>query len=327
MKNHYLKTLKNNTMILKFHIGRGGRFNNQGFLTFIGEERIDEGYPFEELFSDDERKEYIDSSGNDVGLTFDEAESGIGVIDIDGEYNTTYTTTKDNLTIKEKIAIAEYMPYNCSELLNIENDIFIVLVENNELLEYIKDHTISQKTLKKLNKKNMKLKTRIFELRDDESNENKLFTFSPSEIEKRYNVYGFFKKENDKLEIYEDDENCYVDDLEGFYDEDGRQIDEKDINVTQEVHVYYDGSNYKEIVLTSEDWETFYNEITDNYPNWDSMKEIYTKEVNQGRIRVYIYEHEGKEKYFLENISYWQGYLPFYQEIKEKEVKKLLNEN
>jgi len=132
--NELHEQLKSNSTICAFHIGRGGRFNNQGFRrfldfkgigdytsdlfpTFENERKFKDRFGFDstgdnqrcilDLISDrdfDELAEkfgiteemlgeevYYDGGGNPVGLTVEEAETGIGVIDIDGDYDTTYT--------------------------------------------------------------------------------------------------------------------------------------------------------------------------------------------------------------------------------------------
>jgi hypothetical protein len=93
--------------IVAFHIGRGGRFYNGGHLTFLGEGKIsdytedcwppvkidensDSDLP-EPIDDNSPEAEWTDCNGNSVGLTNAEYQSGIGRIDIDGEYNTTYT--------------------------------------------------------------------------------------------------------------------------------------------------------------------------------------------------------------------------------------------
>lgn len=90
--------------ILAFHIGRGGRNNNAGHLTLIGENKIGDfvGDLFspvvddpesEDGYKDDERPEaeWTNEAGSSVGLTNAMVASGIGRIDEDGEYDTTYT--------------------------------------------------------------------------------------------------------------------------------------------------------------------------------------------------------------------------------------------
>lgn len=83
-------------IIVAFHIGRGGNYHNQGHKTYCGEKRIDE-------FTDDLflrnrdlkgkfiSPEFFHENGSPVGLSLDEYNSGIGRIDIDGDYDTTYT--------------------------------------------------------------------------------------------------------------------------------------------------------------------------------------------------------------------------------------------
>jgi len=108
--------MKNST-IIKFHIGRGGRFYNQGHLSFKGIQEIDEGDVFYSLFLNDETKEYYTETGSEVGLTEEGAATGIGRIDIDGDYDTTYTTTVDELTEKEIEVLRDDSDYDAKEII------------------------------------------------------------------------------------------------------------------------------------------------------------------------------------------------------------------
>jgi hypothetical protein len=88
---------------LTFHIGRGGRFHNQGHLTCLGQvgpERF-----MEKLF--ERGGTFFDEVGHDTGCTLEDIESGLWRIDIDGAYNTTYTQDITNLSDKEKWAFLE----------------------------------------------------------------------------------------------------------------------------------------------------------------------------------------------------------------------------
>lgn len=132
--------------IVAFHIGRGGRFNNQGFKSFIGtcagigdftndlypryenESNYKERFGFDstcnknqkcilDLITDEQFEElderfgikeedlgdliYYDCGGNSTGLTSKEVDCGIGYIDIDGEYNSTYTVYLDDCSDDE----------------------------------------------------------------------------------------------------------------------------------------------------------------------------------------------------------------------------------
>jgi hypothetical protein len=135
------------TTILAFHIGRGGHFNNQGHLTFIGENKIgkytdDLFLTFENAYEVGKKidgrenlsrkleqaikgdndavaffekiglplgeKVYQDGSGALVGLSEKDVETGIGRIDIDGPYDTTYTCLLSNCDERELQAILDY---------------------------------------------------------------------------------------------------------------------------------------------------------------------------------------------------------------------------
>ena len=113
-------THKEMSTIIAFKIGRGGRFNNQGHLSCLGETRgigylpvFDELYPHRCV--DDEydlvspRGEYTDGNGNGVGLFNADVECGIGRIDIDGEYESYYTKYADDLDEVELALINEAM--------------------------------------------------------------------------------------------------------------------------------------------------------------------------------------------------------------------------
>ncbi len=102
--------------IVKFHIGRGGRFNNAGHLSFEGVSRIDEGSSYDQLFLSHDETYFINDAGNEVGLTVEEAESGIGTIDQDGAYDTTYTKHLEDVNYKEFQAIKASDEWNKDEL-------------------------------------------------------------------------------------------------------------------------------------------------------------------------------------------------------------------
>lgn len=106
--------------IMMFHIGRGGTFNSQGHLSFKGSERIDECYDWSEQFIHDTdesgkllpEEEWIllDSNGNEI---MDSKElrialnTGIGTLNIDGDYDTTYTTYLKDVSEEEYLLLDE----------------------------------------------------------------------------------------------------------------------------------------------------------------------------------------------------------------------------
>ncbi len=107
--------------IIAFHIGRGGRFSNPGHLQFLGAMRINETLDFynncypprlgnSEVNSPYPDAEWHDASGNGVELTNAQIESGIGRINLDGHFDTTYTTTVGNLSESEIEAVKDSLP-------------------------------------------------------------------------------------------------------------------------------------------------------------------------------------------------------------------------
>jgi len=153
--------MSNERKIVAFHIGRGGRFNNAGFLRFIGEKKIgdftDDLYPdyenrgdfkdrlgwdksfydipcildcmtdrdletLEKFYGITEEQlgeyGYFKASGNHSGLYEKQVESGIGTINIDYDYDTTYTTYLDECSERELIAIIESDVWNKEDLLD-----------------------------------------------------------------------------------------------------------------------------------------------------------------------------------------------------------------
>ena len=146
--------------IVAFHIGKGGRFHNPGFLSFIGTERIGkftndlfcnftnlhsfkarlgydsslDGQPciqdlaankdfdtLETLYGITEDmlgvEQYFDGNGNTVGLTCDEEFEGVGRIDVDGGYDTTYTCYLSDCSENEITAIQDSREGSKDEIL------------------------------------------------------------------------------------------------------------------------------------------------------------------------------------------------------------------
>lgn len=171
--------------IVKFSVGRGGRFGNSGHRTFEGFERIDEGStydslflmfaneadyrpilddiekPVEEVTEDDLSSYYIDAmdyffkikatgkvvaleegvndsdittegarrvtlddlgeivycsaNRNEVGLSFEEAASGVGRIEIDGAYDTVYSKYLKDIDENELRIILDSDTYEAQE--------------------------------------------------------------------------------------------------------------------------------------------------------------------------------------------------------------------
>jgi hypothetical protein len=96
MKNQEKVFENNKDLIVAFHIGRGGRFYNSGHLSYIGEKDINDFV--ENLFLNEDETMYTDGDGNEL---LEVENGGIGRIDVDGGYNTTYTCRVWDLDEKE----------------------------------------------------------------------------------------------------------------------------------------------------------------------------------------------------------------------------------
>jgi hypothetical protein len=145
--------MENQKTIVAFHLGRGGRFNNGGHKSFVGQYTItdilsiadDRGkwnfikrqkqdkvmelldtrhLPnlqklFDKSMSNDDFSEftrrtkidmgelmYVDSNGNEL-ITVEEADTGVGCINYDNEYDTYICQYIDDCDINELLLIAE----------------------------------------------------------------------------------------------------------------------------------------------------------------------------------------------------------------------------
>jgi len=123
-----MKTSNLKKRIVMFHIGRGGRFHNEGHLTFVVFNKIDECHDWQQnTFSKDRDEKgrfcnpYLtDCSGNvlmDADQYHEAIEIGIGILNFDNEYDTTYTTYTDELSVAELEAMSENPYYGVDEVL------------------------------------------------------------------------------------------------------------------------------------------------------------------------------------------------------------------
>ena len=96
MKNQEKVFENNKDLIVAFHIGRGGRFYNAGHLSYLGEKDINDFV--DNLFLNEDETMYTNGDGDEL---LEVENGGIGIIDIDGGYNTTYCCKVWDLDEKE----------------------------------------------------------------------------------------------------------------------------------------------------------------------------------------------------------------------------------
>jgi len=146
-----MSTQSNNTAaktIVAFHIGRGGQFFNAGFLSFEGEKKISD-YT-DDLFLNEDQ-EWTDGSGHEVGLSLEQSKTGTGLIDRDGDYDTTYAhciedCSEDELELIYKSSpelVLSYLKTNTDaqvidvlEAFGKINDFLFEIMTDGEELEY-----------------------------------------------------------------------------------------------------------------------------------------------------------------------------------------------
>ena len=111
--------MKNEKRVLKFHTGRGGRFNNSGHVVFVGFEKITEGATMNNLFPQDDGT-YMKESGNECDCLINE--NGTGYVNEDEDYDATNCVFENELNEKQINAITRIDNHNhfyTSELVEI----------------------------------------------------------------------------------------------------------------------------------------------------------------------------------------------------------------
>lgn len=131
--------------ILMFHIGRGGQFRNPGHLTFAGNHEITDCYDWGQYTYERDRdelgrfcKKYLTrDNGNKLMNAEDYAialNTGIGVLNFDEGYNTTYTTFLKDIDEREYLALDEDWQRIYQIVINeIPEDALDDILENDDL--------------------------------------------------------------------------------------------------------------------------------------------------------------------------------------------------
>ena len=90
-----------NLKILQFYKGRGGRFHNAGFLSFVGfsEKLTIQHLIFQNYYWIEEKETFFNDSNNEVDYCINE--DGSGWVSDDGEYDTDSFCLENNLNDKE----------------------------------------------------------------------------------------------------------------------------------------------------------------------------------------------------------------------------------
>ena len=111
-----------NKIIVAFHIGRGGRFNNSGHVSFLGEKNFQELIQMNsnELFESNKDeygkfcKPYLHHNGNHV--TDDDIQGEIGELNFDHGYDTDYCKYLDDCSENEIDVVVNTSEYKSPDL-------------------------------------------------------------------------------------------------------------------------------------------------------------------------------------------------------------------
>ena len=123
-----------NKIIVAFHIGRGGHFNNSGNKTFIGEKN------FQDLISIESDHVFIKNrdyrtkrfckptivDGNDNLVSDDNINALTGTLNFDNEYNTDATCYLEDCTTEELQLIQDSNEYKSYELQSRLNELLLL---------------------------------------------------------------------------------------------------------------------------------------------------------------------------------------------------------
>jgi hypothetical protein len=136
--NKKVRTMKTmeNKIIVAFHVGRGGRFYNSGFKTFLGElDFQDLQNRYSDVLYTKNRDDFgrfqkpvlCDSSGKIV--SYDDTSGLIGQLDFDGDYDTAYCRYIEDCTDEELRIIAKSNRHKSQELVDALEELGY-LIEN-----------------------------------------------------------------------------------------------------------------------------------------------------------------------------------------------------
>ena len=112
-----------NKIIVAFHVGRGGRFNNAGHKTFIGEKNFQDliDLNFEHLFVQNRvngkfSKPYLTDLNGTIIVDSDDINNEVGFLEFDTIYDSDYCKYIEDCSDEELLVIANSDEYKSFEL-------------------------------------------------------------------------------------------------------------------------------------------------------------------------------------------------------------------
>lgn len=169
---------------------------------------------------------------------------------------------------------------------------------------------------------------RIFK-KETEDGSVLFFDIEDEKISKKYNAYGWYKKNEsyNPEEHDEDDEDTwefipyreddYIDDPDVFNEQGEPDVLEHEY----EYYGYFDGSNWKEVILKNEYSFCEYTEVTDEFEDgyFGGLVLACSSPDKQGTNKEFYYEPNEKA-FFIKHKSRWQGtWVEPYEPVEESE--------
>ena len=112
-----------NKIIVAFHVGRGGRFNNGGHKSFIGEKNFQDliDLNFEHLFVQNRvngkfSKPYLTDLNGTIIVDSDDINNEVGFLEFDTIYDSDYCKYIEDCSDEELLVIANSNEYKSFEL-------------------------------------------------------------------------------------------------------------------------------------------------------------------------------------------------------------------
>jgi hypothetical protein len=122
-----------NKIIVAFHVGRGGRFNNGGHVTFIGEKNLQKliQLNFDHLFEQNRvngkfSKPYLTDLNGTIIVDSDEYNNEVGFLEFDTIYDSDYCKYIEDCSDEELRLISDSSEYKSFELEEYLKDVCLI---------------------------------------------------------------------------------------------------------------------------------------------------------------------------------------------------------
>ncbi|CAL1518220.1 hypothetical protein [Chitinophaga sp. MM2321] len=170
----------------------------------------------------------------------------------------------------------------------------------------------------------------------------KIFSFDEKDIDTIYNMYGLYMKdEENELVPVREDAYCYnknsqeINALSGhtstsaygqrvdFFFEDGSKANLTDGSINGEAYIYWDGHNWKAIIVVSAELDCVYEEVTGEMKGFEDAEYADQTDWNKGE-RHLLTHFQGKTYVTFETS--WQGAFNTIEETECETIAEYLDQ-